>query len=274
MKTTVISFLTVLNVLSVIAQNDNVPSEKENPENENMTSEIVTDRPDATESSSTVPGKTLQIETGIVYENTNSTEYNFDNWQLGTTLLRYGVWDNFELRVGSSYQVTKGETKETSTDSTEHGFGPIMAGFKVFIVEEKGLRPEISILADITLRHIGSISYRPTFSYPTARLSASHTLTPNISFGYNAGFGYNGENADGFFIYSAVLGIGITSKISFFAETFGSFDHGNLPNHHIDGGFTYLIKNNLQLDISAGTGFDKTIDKSFISTGLSWRIPR
>lgn len=235
---------------------------------------LVTDRPDATESSSTVPAKTLQIETGVIFENTQDAQYNINNWALGTTLLRYGVWDRFELRLGSYYQHTTGEYKETKIDSTENGWGPILAGFKVYIIKEKGIRPEISILADITLRHIGSLTYRPTYSYPTAKLSASHTLSPKVSLGYNAGFGYNGENADGFFIYSVVLGYSITPWLGFYGEAFGTFDNGNLPNHRIDGGFTFLARNNLQFDISAGTGFDKDIDMYFISSGLSWRIPK
>lgn len=235
---------------------------------------IVTDRPTQTISSSTVPRGTFQIETGFIFETTKDIDYSMDNWYLGTTLLRYGVWNNFEIRLGSHYQITNYELSETGSDSTAQGFGPLMTGFKVFIVEEKGLRPEIAIVAEMTLRHIGSLSYRPTFSHPVAKVAATHTLARNLSLGYNAGFAYNGETADGFFVYSGMLGYGIGSSVSAFAEVYGTFDHGNHPNHRIDGGFTFLVRRNLQLDLSFGTGFDNHIDKSFVSTGLSWRIPR
>jgi len=235
---------------------------------------IVTDRPDITESSSTVPAKTLQIETGVIFEKTAEPEFEYENWFLGTTLLRYGVWDNFEIRVGSYYQLSNARLPETGQDSTQQGFGPLVLGFKVYIVEEKGLRPEISIIADMTLRHVGSPDLRPVFSYPTAKISASHTLGRHFSLGYNAGFAYNGSNADGFFLYSAALSYSITSRLGLYGEVYGTFDHGNLPNHRIDGGFTYLLANNFQLDISAGTGLDNNIDKHFLSCGFSWRIPR
>ena len=273
MKNILLVILIFIYAIAVHAQQKLPEAGIENADSVKRFKPIVTDRPDLTESSSTVPHKTLQIETGVVYEKTQDSELSLDNWFFGTTLLRYGLWDRFELRAGSFYQVTHGTRKESGADSTEQGFGPLMLGFKVYVVPEKGLRPEISILAEMTLRHIGTLTYRPTFSYPVAKVSASHTLTDALSLGYNMGFAYNGENADGFFVYSVVLGYSITSRLGFFGEAYGTFDHGNLPNHRIDGGFTYVVKNNLQLDISAGTGFDSNVDKHFISAGFSWRIP-
>lgn len=47
------------------------------------------------------------------------------------------------------------------------------------------------------------------------------------------------------------------------------------PNNDLraDFGFTYLVRPNLQLDLSSGLGFSKISPDFFISTGLSWRIP-
>ncbi len=274
MKDHLLALLLLLVTSYLSAQSDFPPPGNESADSLKRFGPIVTDRPDVTESSSTVPHKTLQIETAVMYEKTQNAEASIDNWFLGTTLLRFGLWEGFELRAGSFYQLTRGTLKESGADSTEYGVGPLMLGFKVYIVSERGLRPEISILAEMTLRHVGALTYRPTFSYPVAKISASHTLAEDLSLGYNAGFAYNGENADGFFVYSIVLGYSITARLGFFGEAYGTFDHGNLPNHRVDGGFTYLVRNNLQLDISAGTGFDSNIDKHFISTGISWRIPR
>lgn len=274
MKKIIILLLLSLSVLYLDAQETNDTLKNDVAKHKKQLPTIVTDRPDQTESSSTIPARTLQIESGVVMSNWKTADHELTNWALGTTLLRYGVWDNFELRLGSYYQITTGSVIATGADSTESGAGPILAGFKVYVIEEKGLRPEISILADITLRHIGSLSYRPTYSFPTAKISASHTLSPKFSLGYNAGFAYSGKNADGFFVYSVVVGYSITSRFGFYGEAFGTFDHGDLPNHRIDGGFTYLARNNLQFDITAGTGFDDAIDMYFLSAGFSWRIPR
>ncbi len=236
--------------------------------------DLITDRPDQTESSVTVPKNALQIESGFMLEMEETNLSKSNNWGLGTTLLRYGVWDNFELRIGSFYQTSNITIKGTDADSSFQGFGPLIAGFKVYVVEEQGIRPEISIMADITMRHVGHEEISPTYSYPTAKILASHTLSPKFSMGYNAGFAYNGENADGFFVYSYVIGYSITEKLGSFAEVYGNFDNGDLPNHKVDGGLTYLVADNFQLDISAGMGFDDVIDKNFVSMGFSWRIPK
>ncbi len=217
---------------------------------------------------------TLQIESGFVFESEKEKDTTINNWGLGTTLLRYGVWDNFELRLGSYYQISEAKYPVSSGDTTmkDDGLGPIIAGFKVYVINEKGIRPEISILADITLRHVGSPDLRPTFSYPTAKIAVSHTLAEWASLGYNVGFAFDGEKADGFFVYSVVMGFGLTEKLGMFIEGFGHFDHGNYPNHSLDGGFTYLLRNNLQLDISGGHGLSSKVNSYYVSAGFSWRI--
>jgi hypothetical protein len=102
----------------------------------------------------------------------------------------------------------------------------------------------------------------------------NHNISNRFSLGYNLGFAYNGENADGFFIYTGMLGYKISNRFWCFAEVYGNLDNGNLPNHSADAGFTYLVKNNLQFDISGGFGISDDVDKNFVSSGLSWRIPK
>lgn len=236
--------------------------------------DLITDRPDQTESSITVPKNTLQIETGFVYENFKRDDVEFKNWGIGTTLLRYGVWDNFELRLGNYYQLSSAYSESFNIDTVQQGIGPIVVGFKVYVVEEKGFRPEISIMADLTLNKVGKVDYRPSYTYSSIKILASHTLSDFFSLGYNFGYGNNGEDARGFFVYSAVLGMGISDRIGAFAEIYGTSANGDSPLTRVDGGFTYLVRNNLQLDVSGGTGLDSGIKMYFVSLGLTWRIPR
>ncbi len=236
--------------------------------------DLITDRPDQTESSITVPKKTLQIETGFVFENFKNDQVEFQNLGLGTTLLRYGVWENFELRLGRYYQQSRVKSEYFNVDSIQSGMGPILAGFKVYVVEEKGFRPEISILADLTLNKVGKLDYRPTYTYSTIKISASHTLSNFFSLGYNLGFASDGENANGLFVYSLVVGISITDRFGGFAEIYGTSAEGNRPNTRADAGFTYLIRENLQVDVSGGMGLGSDVDFYFISCGITWRIPR
>lgn len=232
------------------------------------------DRPLQSESPFLMNKGYFQIETGVMYVERDDKEKHLERIRLGTTNLRYGVFSNFEVRISDSYEFMHVQTKEDSHDSTESGLGPLTAGFKVLITKEKGIRPAISILGSITFRHLGDEVFSPTYSYPIGKLLCLHSITKKLSLGYNIGFAYNGETADGFFIYAAYLGYYITNKLWSFGEVYGNFDHGDAPNNRGDAGLSYLIRKNLQVDLSAGIAFDRDIDSFFASAGVSWRIPR
>ncbi|WP_229724529.1 transporter [Winogradskyella forsetii] len=70
---------------------------------------IVTDRPDATEASSTVGKGTFQIETGGLFESFEENNTKSENYTYNTILIRYGILDNVELRVG--WDFVEGITK-------------------------------------------------------------------------------------------------------------------------------------------------------------------
>ncbi|MCD4730210.1 MAG: transporter [Bacteroidales bacterium] len=255
------SLLVILFTGVTLAQNDTIPN-------------ISPDRPTQTVGPYIVPKGSFQIETGVIYTNRNDQKDRIELWSYATTLLRYGILDNFEVRLNSSYESTNVYVKETQEDSTYNGMGPVTAGFKITLAKERGIRPELAIVASITFRHLGNIYYRPTFSYPVGILAATNTLSKRFSLGYNVGFAYSGEDADGFFIYTVYLGFQITNRLWSFAEVYGDFDNGNFPNHKLNAGLTYLIRHNLQIDISGGTGISDDVDKYFLNGGVSWRIPK
>ena len=241
---------------------------------------INTDRPTNSTSAIIVPKGSFQIETGFMYNSEVSDYFTRDEVNVLGTLLRYGVFDNFELRLSGSFSGIDYSNTELGSDSTLNGFGNVSVGFKVHVVEEKGLRPELAIVAEMTLRHIGPEGLHPTYSYPVSKIVASNTLSKKFSLGYNMGFAYNGEDADGFFLYSVVLYYSIIPKLSVFIEPYGNFDQNDFPNHYVDGGLMYLIRKNMQLDLSGGMSIgdnvnrsSESINKKFVSLGFSWRIP-
>ena len=60
---------------------------------------LITDRPDATEASSTVGKETLQIETGAFYDSFTNNNVNFKNYTINTTLIRYGILKNLAFKT-------------------------------------------------------------------------------------------------------------------------------------------------------------------------------
>ncbi len=237
------------------------------------TPELVTDRPDQTESSSLVPVKSLQIETGFIMENDvidysrqNSVTYN-------TTLLRYGLLKNFELRLGLDYLKNKEEIKNLDSLNISSGLSPLYTGFKIKVTDENGWIPEIALLGGLALPFTAQKELKPSYPAINMRFAFAHTLSNKFSLGYNIGAEWDGESAIPGYFYSISLGAGLTSKLGMFIESYGLIHEKSDAEHLIDAGFTLLLLTNLQLDISGGLGInDKPID-NFISIGMSFRLP-
>ena len=236
--------------------------------------DLVTDRPDQTESAATVPKHFLQIETGFIIENDENEISRNTSFAYNTTMLRYGLWDNFELRLGAAYLGDNVTKKNSDFSQNIAGFSPLHVGFKVKVAEEKGLRPDIAFLGGLELPFTAGSDYKPSYTAATMRFAFSHTLTDRFSLGYNLGAEWDGETAVPGYFYSVALGIGLIENLGMFVESFGAIQEAGTAQHQIDAGFTYLLTPNFQVDISGGIGLNDAAPDNFISFGLSYRIPR
>lgn len=216
--------------------------------------ELVTDRPDQTESSAVIPHKSLQIETGFVMAN-NPTDFTEQkSFAYNTTLIRYGLLENLELRLGMEYLGDVVTMKNTDTTNTISGLSQVYAGFKVKIAEEDGWKPEIAFLGGLVLPFTAGKDFKPEYSAANIRFSFAHTLSDKFAIGYNLGAEWDGETAVPGYFYSVALGIGLTDKLGMFVEGFGLLPEEGESEHLFDAGFTYLVLPNFQLDLSGGIG--------------------
>jgi hypothetical protein len=76
--------------------------------------------------------------------------------------------------------------------------------------------------------------------------------------------------------YAGVLGITISERLSGFIEYFGDapVNPTGKPANLIDGGFTFLVKDNFQLDLAGGVGMTEVSEDWFLGAGISYRYPR
>lgn len=228
--------------------------------------DMVTDRPDQTESSVTVSQGWLQIETGSIFE--KDAPANLTNLTYNTTLLRYGVFDNTELRLGGNLLQEKYE-QETTIDNA--GLSPISIGFKTRLTDEKGLLPELAFLGHLTLPWLGKDEFTPDYVAPDFRFAGTKTLREDIALGFNLGGEWSGSTPQTHFFYSIVIGAGLNQQISFFAELYGYINEQAKPDHRFDTGLTLLLNPAMQLDFSAGLGINEYAPDYFLSGGFSYR---
>ena len=221
-------------------------------------SSINTDRPDQTESSLTVPKGYFQIESGSMLE----IEEDSRDWTMNTNLFRFGVTDFLELRlVNSISRITEGPGEEPSVSIDNIEFGA-----KIYLVKSW---MDISLLSHAIIPSGGN-EEASKVAY-TNRLLLAHPVTDKIALGYNLGYNYfDKENSSISYTLSAAFSL--TDKIGFFAEVYGDKLNKEDFSNRYDNGFTYLLKPNLQLDFSFGTGLDKKYN--FYSLGFSWRKPK
>lgn len=228
--------------------------------------ELVTDRPDQTESSITVPHKSLQIETGFLKETQSSTTglaYN-------TTLFRYGLLENLELRLGLEYL---GE-KNDASNINYSGLSPLYAGFKINVREEEGWKPEVAFLGAIAMPFTADAAFKASNVAANMHFALSHTLSDRFSLGYNIGIEWDGNSAIPGYPYSLALGVGLLDKLGMYVESFGTFVENSGSEHLMDGGFTYLILPNLQADISGGLGLNDNAIDNYFAIGVTYRLPQ
>lgn len=238
--------------------------------------ELVTDRPDQTESSIVVLPGIIQVETGISYTVEAERSPHSRTYAVPGTLFRIGLFDRVELRLGFD-----GFIVEDGTDE-EDGIGDSEVGVKIFFTEEKGLRPEMAFLASLSMP-TGEKAFSSERKDPSFRFLFSHSLTDRLSLGVNLGMAWGtkpnvserGLNTLSVFQYTAALGIGLTDKVGSYLEFFGDMpmsDKGN-PAHSFNGGFTYLLNDQLQVDVSSGFGMSQSADDWFVGTGVSFAFP-
>lgn len=236
--------------------------------------ELITDRPDQTESAAVVPKHTLQVETGFIREGEESAEVERSLLTYNTTLLRFGLSEHLELRLGSEYAEERVEIQDPVSQEVLRGLGPLYAGMKVAISEERGCIPRIAIVGGLIFQQVAGEDFRHPYTSVDLRFAFSHTLTNKFSLGYNLGLEYDGETTTPGIFYSVAFGAGITGGLGMFIESYGVVHTPGGAEHLFDAGLTYLLLPNIQLDISGGFGINDPAMDKMVSCGLSFRIPR
>jgi hypothetical protein len=235
--------------------------------------DISTDRPDQSESPYLMSRGYFQVETGIVYESDEpEKDLTVTALNAPSILVRYGLFKNIELRAG--LDLLNEKTKIANVSSSESGFGPLVLGTKIKMLEEKGSTPETALLLKLSVPFKETSRFQSTYMGTEFRLAMTNNLNKKFSLSYNIGaaFGEGSPGATG--IYSVSLGALLMKKLSVFAEIYGFLPQKTSPDHRFDAGLTYLIMKNVQVDASFGLGLSKKSPDYFIGGGVSFRLPK
>lgn len=227
--------------------------------------EIDADRPDESQGPGIVPRRMVQLEAGYFYQ---KRDEQIRTHAYPSALLRIGLLEGVELRIRGA---VKDSVIENQTERHIKGWGPLGVGTKIRLWEESGWRPEAALLAMLTLP-VGSEVFRPDNPEPQFNLAFSNELSEKTDLTYNVGYGWAG--GEPVRVYGANIMREMTDRLTLYLEVFGSKDKGETAEHQADVGLLYLLLPNLQFDVAAGRRLNKAAPHSFITTGLSLRLPR
>jgi hypothetical protein len=226
---------------------------------------IRSDRPDQSETSFLVPKGYFQAELGFSITDTDPGYI----YAYPSALWKYGLTDNFELRL-----ITQYITIQNEPSADQNGFLPISAGFKARLSEQKGVLPKMSFIGQLRLPGVVSEDFETTYLAPELRLAFDHIISDVFNVGYNVGLFWDGEDAEPLVLYTLTTGISISKRLGIFGEVYGATpqrDTEDLPLY-VDAGLTYLIGNNFLLDLSASQGITDNAPLRYVAAGFSYRF--
>ncbi len=251
--------------------------------------ELVTDRPDQTESSLVVPRGSYQLELGWTFFRDDQDGVHVEVHEAPGTLLRVGLSEKVELRIGWAgfIDAEAGRAGGATGNAAgrfevgDDGIGDAELGAKIHLAEERGGRPEIALLLSTSVP-VGDDAFTTDRFDPALRLALAHTLSERVSLGYNLGLAFESSRGDdgeedtlSYAFYTVALGWALSDRWGAFVELYGDVpaSASGGPANAFDGGFTYLVRDNLQLDFAGGAGLSEAADDWFVGLGLSVRFP-
>jgi len=223
--------------------------------------QMITDRPDQTESANVVPLQSLQIETGFLSE---TNDYYLQRL-LPTTLIRYGITKKLELRVNHNFS----STIHSDTSVQDYVLHDVEIGFKYQLLGFDESKTQMAIIGHFPLPFQKRMT--ETVNFGILKFCVAHNLSETLTLSYNAGVCFT-ENGIGQFDYTLSVGKALTEKWAFYTELYGNSEKNTAAIINFDGGLTYLFKPRCQLDVSVAHGLNSKM--YYFSTGLSLRIDK
>ena len=245
MKKSILTFVMILITLGAIAQEV----------------EFTADRPGASTGPATVARNVVQLEQGVQFDGDDGYgQFTFSN-----TLLRYGLFDGMELRLGGDALI------HHTYDHWQAAFAGLSIGAKIQCFEGQGAIPAVSVLADFAIPGTSSHGFETEHFAPSLYLLFENPVNDWLSIGYNVGAEWNGSVAAPSTFVALCLGFTITECLGCFAESYNNFSrYGNA--YGVDFGFNYMVGERVQLDVAANLDICNPKQCWAVSFGVAWQI--
>lgn len=207
----------------------------------------------------------------VSWENGFGFESNPDGartFTLNSTIMRYGIFQNMELRVGTDFLIfNDGQAKEPT-----FAMAPLTIGTKLKVYEGSGILPSIGLLAEFKSPHVGSKELLPSHLAPSLYLLFEHEITDWLNLCYNAGVLWDGETATPQTFLALALGFSITKQLGAYVESFDYLHPDEGSQYMTEFGFTWMLSRRVQFDLECDLDFQNLGKYYAIGGGIAWMI--
>jgi len=235
---------------------------------------LSSDRPGVTNPPSVVAPGAIQLEGGFSFEReTQAVEPHTSTLTLPQSLLRVGLLSFLEARIsadGYVYEKRHGDANRSSGSD-------LTLGSRARLFDQRGLLPKTALEFDLSLptgsATVTSDGVDPSgsvlveWSFGERFVLDANVVLASVTLGKS-------DPHRAFQVGPSVsLSASMTRRAGAFVEYYATLsDRGVADEHSVDGGFSWLVDDNLQLDVSAGAGVNRAAPDYFVSAGASWRF--
>jgi len=224
------------------------------------TGPISAERPGFSSSPIALAPSLLQVESGYQFtRDAGTSDFNAHTFPL--TLFRVGLVDSLELQLswaGISWSEVGGRDI--------HGANDVGIGVKWQLTDQTAAVP-VALFAVLSLP-VGDDEF------------SSNEFDPSLGafWSFSAGLDWFGtillsEANDDATISNAVgISLPVNADTGAYVEYFGDYGGNAGPEHYLNGGFAYLPRNDMQLDLHIGGGLNGRAADFLVGFGLAYRF--
>ncbi|MBA4148764.1 MAG: transporter [Verrucomicrobia bacterium] len=285
-STTLKTLLFVVSLVSVapaFAQADKSQYTLWNPTPRELMRPISTDRPDMTESPYTVDAGHFQIETDLLnysYDRHNASFANerAESWSVAAANVKVGLCNSTDLQVLiPTYNWVRVKDRTTGAVQKNSGFGDIVTRLKINIWGNDGGKTAFGIMPFVKFPtaqdNLGNDAFEGGLILPLAvELPAGWSMGLMTEVDFNedvSGSGYHPE-----FINTITFSRGLIGNLGGYVEFFSlvSAESGSDWIGTLNGGLTYAVTDDIQLDAGVNIGVTRAADDFNPFVGITWRF--
>ena len=153
-----------------------------------------------------------------------------------------------------------------------NSMSPAFVGIKTNLFKSE--KVSIGLLGHLYLPGLATENAQASFVAPEFLIPCTIDITDRFGIAFQYGLSWDGETPNPTTSYTLALGYGITDALSFYVEPYGFLTNSGDELHLINGGFTYLVNDNIQVDLTGGFGLNDIAPDNFIGCGASFLIQK